>query len=443
MKRGVTRQDFQNEIKKAIFSIGDREDVRETARAINEKGYGIGYATDIMEGNALLETLSLTELGVVAKAIYENTDIKTTRLDRFLEPAEIEVIQAHKKTSGTDEPDAIVFEDVVQVSHDIWSTVVPASVIANLYRSNSIGYDFEAQREPTYLDSEGIIPTPTVNWVAVEEIKDELVDGTFIPNTITFNVSPKHADSIKFDRKRSRLVITDKVLNILDGFHRSLGIVGAMREVGDLQYNFEVRITNFNVNKARQFIVQEDKRNPISKAYIKSIDEADEITVVVNQLNENTRSALRTLITPNHKLVLDGRALVTFDIIYSTIDALWDIPNFSEGDRLTNYLRQFFNELVSIYPEALRDNIYNERQKNSIGNEQTFVAYLTIAKELEGKDNWRNMLPRLLKDMEVSRGVSRSLQEKMPSALKRNKRMLNTEIGKIQERIRRIEWYEH
>jgi len=394
MKQGKTREILQEEIKKAIYLLDNNAIQERIIKEVTKKGYSRGFISSILERNALLETLSLLDLGIIADAIYKISDINSTNLEIFFEEIEIEKIRRYKVEEKKEDKDLLVFENVMQVADDIWTVVVPCQRIAQLYRENAVGYDFSTQRESKNIKSKDtIIQTASVNWASVEEIKEQLVKGLFIPNTITFNIPIENAEDIKYDKNKKRLIILKKSFKILDGFHRSLGIIAALREI-DLNYNFEVRITNFNTDKARQFIVQEDKRNPINKEYIKSIDTADRVTAIVNNLNQNNSSELSGMITTNGALVTSGDALINFSTMYEIINALWEPTTIVEANNISEYLKDFFNEIIGLYPNEFKLHIKESRKINNINKEQMFVLYLVLAKRIENNPDWKQILQK-------------------------------------------------
>lgn len=396
VKQGYTREGFQAQITKVLYSLDNNVIQTKIIEEIVSKGYSRGFVADIMEGNALLETLSLIDLGVIADAIYKIANIESMKLDIYLEEAEIEQVKRYKVRQEKEDKELLVFENAIQMAHDMWAVVVPPQRIARLYRENAVGYDFETQREPRNIKSgDFIIQAANVNWISVEEIKDNLVKGLFIPNTITFNVPIEFSEEVRYDSNRNQLVILDKVLKILDGFHRSLGIIAALRET-DISQKFIIMITNFDTDKARRFIIQEDKRNPINKEYIKSIDTIDRITVLVNSLNESSDSELNGLISTDNSLIRSGDALVGFNTMYDVINKLWKPVTLVETNKISEYLKDFFNEIVGCYPNEFKLQIKESRRFKIINHEQMFVLYLVLAKKLEGESNWKQELEKIL-----------------------------------------------
>lgn len=414
MKAGINRETFQTEVIKAIYSIGDRNIVEEiTDELVNERGFERGMASDIMQGNAQYDILSVVELGAVLDDIYKITKMPSARLELYLELAEINQVDVFKfqKVSKKDKDQLLVFEDARQVDRDIWTVVVPVKRIVDLYRANKITYNPETQRDPkTIRDGDKFISIININNDSVEAIRDELINRTFIPNTITFNVPMMKGFSINHDQKRNRLVV-EGGMDILDGYHRSAGALAASRHLdGNLDYNFELRITNFNTEKARRYIVQEDKRNTISKEYIKSIDTTDYISNIVNNINESGRSELRGKISTSQRAVKSGHATVTFDLMYSMIESLWSIKSVVDAEDLSKYLINFFNRLMHSYT--------TDRSRSSL-KDSDIAFYLTLAKKIEKDEHWANTLQDILRKINIEEGVNEEIRNYNMSDIKR------------------------
>lgn len=402
MKLNYTIEDLHRQLKKAIYESGvNRVTQSEIIDKISKRGYSRGLISGVFEGNILLDTLSLIDLGVFASEIYKITDIGYINPNIYLTEIEMERVDNYKVEEVLDIFEyPVVFEDIRQVSNDTWNVILPAQFIAKLGRSNMLNYDFETQREATTVHvGDSIILTPTVNPQSIIEIADELVAGTFIPNTLTFNMPLENRDNFKYDKKLKRWILLSGKLNIIDGYHRYRGTITALRKKV-IDYNFEVRLTNFNRDKARRFIVQEDKRNPINKEYIKSIDDSDLITQIINQLNESNRSELRGKITSDQKTIVSGLSLVSFEIMHKTIKQLWNPVTIDDSDELFDYLRVFFNRLIGLYPKELKTDIQSYKGRSNINNEKMFVIYLMIAKQIQNEEDWRDILKGVMTKIE-------------------------------------------
>lgn len=433
MKLGITRDRFEDQVRRGIYEAAKNRNTQE--KIINKlanKGYKIADISDIFEENIKLTTLSLMDLGVIASVLYDELDLSYVDPKLYLTDVELEQVQRYEiKTTNNKVKFPIVFEDCLQTASDMWITKLNVREIARLFRGNVVRYNFEMQREPRQVWSgDSIILAPDVVWSAVEEIEDELINGTFIPNTITLNI--RDAES-KYDNKRQRLILINGKLDIIDGFHRSLAIIGALRKK-NISYTFEVRFTNFNKDKARRFIVQEDKRNPISKEYLQSIDETDLITGIVNSLNEDSKSELRGLITTDADTIREGYSLVSFEMMYEAINELWKPVTIKEAEQISEYLKDFFNKLVFLYPNELKLHIKESRKHNQINDERMFPLYLVLAKLLEESQKRDFELEDIISKI-ANTDEFKDYIKTTPSVIKRRMKHHIEKVMKITERV--------
>jgi len=389
MKKGFTRQDFAEKLKKAVYEISINVIEQEAIISnLSKRGYELGYISSVLEGNVVFDSLDLMDLGVFALEIHKITGDNLINPKRYFEDIELDRITRHKTELEQDVLKyPVVFEDVRRVAHNIWSVIVPAEFIAKLGRSNMLNYEFKTQREPKTIETkDGIILTPSINPKSVIEIADEILKKTFKPNTLTFNIPFKDSDNFKYDENSKKWVLIDGKMDILDGYHRYLSIVAATR-IQFTGYNFELRLTNFDEDEANDFIVQEDKRNPISKEYIKSIDNSSLITQIITKLNQSNKSELRGKITTDKTSIVRGFSLVRFDTMYKSIDKLWSPRTINEANTISDYLKDFYNILVDLYPDEFKFKIAESRRNSQINNEKMFIIYNIIAKRLKGNNS--------------------------------------------------------
>jgi len=402
MKKGFTKQDFAEKLKKAVYEISINTVEQETIiNNLSRRGYELGYISSVLEGNVVFDSLDLMDLGVFALEIHKITDDNLINPKKYFEDIELERITGYKIGLEQDVLKyPVVFEDVRRVAHNIWHVIVSAEFIAQLGRSNMLNYEFKTQREPKTIETkDGIILTPSINPKSVIEITDEILKKTFKPNTLTFNIPFKDSNNFKYDENTKKWTLIDGKMDILDGYHRYLSIIAATR-IQETGYNFELRLTNFDEDEANDFIVQEDKRNPISKEYIKSIDSSSLITQIVTRLNQSNKSELRGKIATDKVSILKGFSLVRFDTMYKSINKLWSPRTINEANMISNHLRDFYNILVDLYPDEFKFKITESRRSSQINNEKMFVVYNIIAKKLEDDGNWESELKSIIDNID-------------------------------------------
>ncbi|HSH50322.1 MAG TPA: hypothetical protein VK982_01220, partial [Bacteroidales bacterium] len=77
MKIGINRQELETELRKAIYEIlTTKKTTDEVVNKLMRKGYMAGEINSILNGNTLLEFLSLIDLGVLTNAIYETISLE-------------------------------------------------------------------------------------------------------------------------------------------------------------------------------------------------------------------------------------------------------------------------------------------------------------------------------------------------------------------------------
>lgn len=212
--------------------------------------------------------------------------------------------------------------------------------------------------------------------------------GTYEPDEITINLLKDGEDS--FTYKNGTITVNSGRLDIIDGWHRSSAILEAVVENPEIEMYFELRFVNFDIQKARDFIVQKNKQRKISEKHIQSLNVSDYHNSITRTLNESPKSDFRGKIVTTKHLINKGYGLVTFDIIANAIDANFDIKTRSQSEKIQEYLISFFNEIYGIYYNELnnRKGIYTEPF--------SFIGYVAIASVLYQNENWKTLLSDVL-----------------------------------------------
>lgn len=256
-------------------------------------GLDIEIIADILNNSKIaLESISVKNLYILTKSVItinnENKSYKVTNdindltnLKDYFTNEEIEQMEKtlilYKEDLKNNNQDKIIeelltFENVLRVSDDQFIAVIPLKKYLSLYDNNLVKYNTITQRDTKKsLYENTIIESIDINFSQVKDITDLVIKGNFIANTITLNVlQDETKDTIIYDADNNLLKINGEI-NILDGFHRTLGYQNAYLKSDDIDMNIELRITNFNILKARRFIVQEDKQRKMNLDHIERL----------------------------------------------------------------------------------------------------------------------------------------------------------------------------
>lgn len=175
---------------------------------------------------------------------------------------------------------------MIKVTDDQWIGATSAQFLMQLRDSQYINYNADTQRALQILVRGGKeILRPSVDYRAVGEITSAFADNTFIPNTISLNINPDDNDT-EFEFVDNHIVIYNlKYFDIFDGYHRYLAIGRNYDEDKNFDYPMELRITNFSVSKAKQFIFQENHKTKMKKSDELTYNQYDYGNMIIEKLN--------------------------------------------------------------------------------------------------------------------------------------------------------------
>lgn len=221
-------------------------------------------------------------------------------LDRFFTKKEIETLSKDKfEYSKPKLP--IIFTDMIQITEDQWIGRTSLLEIMGLRNSQFFNYDENEQRalkKVKYGTTE--IYKPFVNKKSVDAIQQCMLDGRYIPDTITLNM-PDGAEFSYDDEEKELTVqsLPNGMFNLDDGFHRLL----AMSRIHDFNpsfnYPMELRIVSFSNAKANDFIFQQDQKNQMKKIVSDTYDSSSIVNKIVIRLNMDPGCNIQGMIGRN------------------------------------------------------------------------------------------------------------------------------------------------
>jgi len=363
---------------------------------------GIFSVKKILDKRVPLKVLDEKLLGLLTLEIYKHTQKELIKPSLFFTETEIKESSVYELKSNNKSSNGypIVLKNVNKLYDDHYTTTLTIKELVELYRNTMIIYNYETQRN-TRIKSNGMEEI-NVNPISVEEIKNAILTGKFISNTVTLNLFQDGEDVFEYSDETNKIKIIAGELNIVDGFHRSLGMIAAYRENPNLDFITEIRFTNFNIDKARRLIVQEDKQNKIDKKYIKSLNTENLENIVVKRINESDESELQGKITTNAKLITLNKALVLQDIMSNAIKYNFEFKAKRDVDVVSKYLIEFFNELIGIYHKEFVDELESYKKISVINNPNIFAGYIALAKKIQNNKNWKEELETTMKKIDFS-----------------------------------------
>lgn len=248
--------------------------------------------------------------------------------------------------------------NVVEISDDQWIGMIETDFLISLNENQLINYNPETQRTMQHVIRNGNdYYCIKVNSNAVNSISKEMSSSTYIPSPITLNIPEGEEDFVYIPDKHQLIINSIKAFDIIDGYHRFLGINKCKTIDEEFNYHMELRITHFNVEKAQRFIYQEDQKTKMTKVDSDSYNMSSPGVIVSNKINENSLCNIKGYIGRNNSKINIAKMaeLITF---------LW-FPGSKKEDRkriieVSKELVDDFNIITEANPEFL-DMEYNNK----------------------------------------------------------------------------------
>ncbi len=408
MKIGVLRETLEQEIYKSLYEVNlNRELANKILKRLTSKGFLAGHSQQIIAGNIGLELLDNVKLGIIANSFYKETHNSKLNPELYYEKETIKKIYSTKLELIEDDLKLpITFKNMTQYAPNMWVGIISLLRYVKICQAGIATYNFETQRDPAFKKyKDNVIKRININPKSVLEMKDMMLNDTYLYDDITLNILSDGSENFEFRKVMDNvgdLIFEDGTLNLTDGAHRLKAAENALLVNPNLDKYFILIVTNFDVNRANDYIRQKDKRNPINREYLETKDVTNLSNDVVRGINESSICDIKGRIVTDEFLLKETEGLTLFSIMAKTIDNLWKLETRREVRELTNYLVDFFNELVGLFPNELKNNITVSRQESFINHRNMFIYYLVIAKEIQGKYNWEEILLDILSDTDFT-----------------------------------------
>lgn len=306
--------------------------------------------SDYLRGQKEIASANMEVLYCVAKAIDRNS--KLSLVDEYFTSAEKSALQSYQYE--TQEIKFPIRFKMIPISSDSWIGPITAKELIALYQQQLINYNANTQRALKYVFRHGKSSYKIeVNKTAVQQIAELLKSGQYIPNTLTLNIPlDEEGNDFYYSTVTSELVINRiNKFDILDGYHRLLAIFQVENSNSDFDYSMELRVTNYDENKAKQFIFQEDQKTKMKKIDSDAYNIYSHASRVINKLNTDPLSGIQGMISMNGEYISQSE-------LNHIVHCLWfNKINQQEGRKIIpdvcRCLISAFNALTESNPDYL------------------------------------------------------------------------------------------
>jgi hypothetical protein len=272
----------------------------------------------------------------------------------------------------------IIIENVNIDAEGDYSTTISLEMLSEFFDKRIIKYNPETQRpliSKAYGGKEIFL-----NEKNCREIEENIVRDRQIPDEITFNILATGEEKFEYDHNKKRLIIYEGAFDCSDGWHRTVSGRNAFKRKPTSKFYYKLRITNWDIDKTKAYIYQKSLGSQLDPLAKKSYNIYNSANQVVSKLNENHKFNLNGKITTDKTEIEKGNALVMFDVLFDTIQHVFDIKDNKEVVMVSNYLKDGIN-LISEDDVDLLD-------KPQI--DQLWVAYIVALSKYYNAEDWKN-----------------------------------------------------
>jgi hypothetical protein len=363
-----------------------------------EHGFMAGEITAIITGTNPLVQLTDEILYLLVWVLYSTVDDSSLQdrinPEKVLTDKEIAIAKNIKVDRQKDSIYPWVIENVNFDMEDDYSTVFSISKTSDLFDNRIIKYNFETQRpliSKWYNNQE--VKEVFINHKNRIAIEKNIATGKQVSNYITLNILANGDENFEYDPiKRTLTIYEGTEVDILDGFHRVVSGRNAYHKDPTIKFNFKVRIVHWDVEKAKAFIHQETLGTQLDPLARKSYDVYNEVNQVVNKLNENPRSNLRGKITTEKSAIDTGKALIMFDVMFDSINQMFEVKNNHDVSVFSNYFVKGLNLITDNNPDLLASPIDN----------RLLVTYMATLKKYFNDEDWQEKLINTIDKIDVN-----------------------------------------
>ena len=339
---------------------------------MSKKNVPIPQSHKVLGKLSPLTLLSDAHLMAITMAVNVAKGINPIDLNDYY--TELEIKEYSKWKYPKSKEKFVKFEnvEVFPNTSDQFFTFISTDHLIQMFDKGQLNYNFDTQRDAIVkIKNNQIYKTINIVDSAVKEIAELIMSGDFIPNDITFNVLKDGTEDIVYNQTDKTLTIKAGELDVLDGMHRTLGINKAKKEKPELNMYFGLNITNFDINKAQRYIVQEDKKNPISKEHIKRLND-DTSRIVLDLIKSQSKDFKQRIAVSKSDLRKSKNYVISEVEFREFIELVFDLKTARDAHKIAPILSKQFDNLVAYVDEQ------PQRKRGEFYTPAMFVAYMIL-----------------------------------------------------------------
>lgn len=301
----------------------------------------------IRDTEELMEEEDIRLIGLFVKEFLEAVD-NNNLLESVFTRAELnELEQYYYRADKSSVTLPLEMFPALKLNATTHSVKMTAKMVAELLDNQILNYGYEIQREAKLVKRKGnIIREPRVNQKNVDEMTELLVKGQLMDSTIYLNAAPRtsdEGDELIMDEKNHKLTITKGTrLDVLDGFHRCLASHQAYQLDPNIEFYFNVVVSNYTTKEAQRWQAQHAKAMPWSQHRVRELQKENRSDKVVAGLRANPDIA--DYISTSRRL--NSSQIANFSTLSDAVDRYFKLESRRDEVDAIELLTSYIDDLV-------------------------------------------------------------------------------------------------
>jgi hypothetical protein len=201
---------------------------------------------------------------------------------------------------------------------------------------NKLGFNPETQRDLIVVETNGIpVKKLDIKLKSIKQMKKAMIEGTYFPVQGIININPEHNESDITIINGDLIIKNDIKLDLVEGFHNYLSETQVKDDNPDWNFPCEFRLIFMNTSRTNGVIKQMDIKNHLAETQTSSMDENDDYTYVITQLNTSSGFYLKGSIDKK-----------MFVYLYKIIKRLFEIDGNREKIAFINNIKDKINKII-------------------------------------------------------------------------------------------------
>jgi hypothetical protein len=380
----MSRDKLEFELREVLNDIRhDKNIINKVNGILSNNNVKIGFLNELLVRD-IIEEIDTLLLCILSISLYTVLGQERINPEVYFNPPEMDKAKQYQGEEDFEEITfPIVLENVIRVgsSEKDFCTSMPVQLIAQWDKSKILNYNHDTQRSPMQTLVRGeIIKRPKVNYRSVNQISNLMIRGKYKPDKISLNILFDGNDEIEYDDKNNTLTIYKCTqIDILDGFHRDLGLIKALETNPNIDLSLEVAIKNYTTSEAKEYFAQINTINRVSSQRLKQLRNDRISDQIVTELEKTEEFKLK--ISSEDKVSGRFGELTTFITLSDAIDQVFKPKTRKDLIDLSAHLLDFFGYMFGTFPDEFKNKIIEVREKSWINHPNIFPGYIVLAKK--------------------------------------------------------------